>query len=55
MRGALNLLHGKRTSFIFAYKNADLDYKLPKNHELVNPDARLTAGSLYQYFTYCVI
>ena len=28
MRGALNLLHGLRTSLKYAYKNANLDYKL---------------------------
>ena len=28
MRGAVNLLHGLRTSLKYAYKNANLDYKL---------------------------
>ena len=28
MRGAVNLLHGLRTSLNYAYKNANLDYNL---------------------------
>ena len=48
MRGALNLLHGLRTSLKYAYKNANLDYKLfmkdlfcQNTHEIVKREKSL--------------